>query len=411
MRGKSIIIIIVAFLLIGGLLIFKVSIGGKEADDITETINAEINVKQNYSDEDMEIIGKFSSITASSILQAERNICYSPISLYSVLAVAAENSNGDTRSEILEALGVESIVELEKKYKNYDNIIKDMKSEVILGNSIWLLSDNKLVEEANETIEKCKKVFNCSFYYTNYSAKDINKWVSEQTNGKIKKFVSSDEIPEYNILSTMYFKEKWSTPFELAGKSDFYLSNNKKINVEYMDWFNSTARYIRGETYVAVNVDLYGTDMIFVSPNDDVQLKEIIKSETINEIIATSTNKVGKSDYAQVLLRVPLFNYETNIGENQINKALKDIGMEEVLKNPDWSNISNDINGKKYEIMQKTSIEVNEKGIEAAAASSISVTLSGTQQEINLVLDRPFAYILIKDGVPLFIGTVYNPAE
>jgi len=70
--------------------------------------------------------------------------------------------------------------------------------------------------------------------------------------------------------------------------------------------------------------------------------------------------------------------------------------------------------GNDYDIIQKTKITLNEEGIEGAASTIISgVTAGGNveYEDMNVTLDRPFAFILEKDGMPLFIGTVYNPAE
>jgi len=64
--------------------------------------------------------------------------------------------------------------------------------------------------------------------------------------------------------------------------------------------------------------------------------------------------------------------------------------------------------------VHKTYIEVNEKGTEAAAVTSISIALTSVSTNPIPVMDvnRPFLYVIAEknSGVILFIGEVNNPA-
>ena len=91
-------------------------------------------LKVEYASEDNRIVGEFASKTACELLAARKeNTCYSPLSLYAMLALTAENADGKTRAELLEGLGVDSISDMEddivtevllKGYKLNDRVIR-----------------------------------------------------------------------------------------------------------------------------------------------------------------------------------------------------------------------------------------------------------------------------------------------
>jgi serpin B len=64
------------------------------------------------------------------------------------------------------------------------------------------------------------------------------------------------------------------------------------------------------------------------------------------------------------------------------------------------------------EVKQKAGIQLSEAGVKAAAVSGIAVTTSALEEELQIILNRPFLYI-IKDafGIPLFIGILQTPVE
>ena len=68
------------------------------------------------------------------------------------------------------------------------------------------------------------------------------------------------------------------------------------------------------------------------------------------------------------------------------------------------------------EVIHKTYVEVNEKGTEAAAATSVRVGTSAIpprEPEFSLVVDRPFLVMVYDSAADasLFVGAVRNPGE
>lgn len=66
------------------------------------------------------------------------------------------------------------------------------------------------------------------------------------------------------------------------------------------------------------------------------------------------------------------------------------------------------------EVLHKTHIRIDEKGSEAAAVTSVMIktTSMPMRESLKLSFDRPFFYAIIdrEAGIPLFMGTMVNPA-
>ena len=60
---------------------------------------------------------------------------------------------------------------------------------------------------------------------------------------------------------------------------------------------------------------------------------------------------------------------------------------------------------------QNVCMSVYEKGTKGAAVTTIDWVDYGKDDVLDIVLNEPFMYIIEKNGIPLFIGTVYNPTE
>jgi len=150
---------------------------------------------------------------------------------------------------------------------------------------------------------------------------------------------------------------------------------------------------------------------LFVLPDENVKLEELLGENRLNELIALSSN--DQMDHGLVTITLPTYECEYDFEDN-IEDAVKEIGIKRMFDGDQWKVVSED-SSFDVDIRQKTNIKVTEDGVEAAAATYVSVDYISAEQikepDLVITLDRPFLYVLVKDGVPLFIGTVYNPSE
>ena len=82
-----------------------------------------------------------------------------------------------------------------------------------------------------------------------------------------------------------------------------------------------------------------------------------------------------------------------------------------LLEKADFSGISETTPLYLGEVIHKTFIEVGEKGTRAGAVTAPTGKGASPQPDLEVVLDRPFVYILFDTttNIPLFIGALNDP--
>lgn len=110
---------------------------------------------------------------------------------------------------------------------------------------------------------------------------------------------------------------------------------------------------------------------------------------------------------------LPKFETETELSDNQLLDFCKAHGATKAFSpDADFSVMSHEMSLMITDIIQKTKIKVDEKGIEAAAATAI-LMLEGCAPEKHeikeFIADRPFRYMLLTDTAEpelLFYGQI-----
>ena len=128
-------------------------------------------------------------------------------------------------------------------------------------------------------------------------------------------------------------------------------------------------------------------------------------------------DQIGQAAQApDQVVALSLPRYEASY-EDTLNDELNIMGMGIAFDGAraDFSNLSASKTKGLYisEVRHKTKIRVDEKGTEAAAATSVAIDESAVQSDIDLVFDRPFIYGImdLKTNLPLFIGLLEDPTK
>jgi serpin B len=170
-----------------------------------------------------------------------------------------------------------------------------------------------------------------------------------------------------------------------------------------------TYRYYRGEAFQAVSLP-YGKEermsMDIFLPDRDSSLDALHQ-----QLTAAQWEKwTAQFERRQGMIRLPRFSLEY---ETQLKDALSALGM----------GVAFDCNNANFTQMyapgaclsfvkQKTFVEVNEEGTEAAASTVVgAVPTSAMPENFVMVVDRPF-FFAIRDnetGTVLFMGSVVEP--
>jgi serpin B len=243
-----------------------------------------------------------------------------------------------------------------------------------------------------------------------YSRTEINKWVLEQTENRIKDLLppgSIDPMTRLVLTNAIYFNAAWADPFkeEATQPAAFTLLDNSTTSVEMMR--NTTrAGYAEGADYKAVALPYDGDELSMVvivpEPGKFKSFEQALSYSTIDGVIQ------GLS-WEQVIVNLPRFEYED---KHQLKEKLIALGMTDAFANADFSGIDGTRSLVISEVLHKSFIKVNEAGTEAAAATAVIMAGSAPVQHPEVVANRPFIF-LIRDhatGAILFVGRVLDPS-
>ncbi|XP_030764424.1 antichymotrypsin-2-like isoform X4 [Sitophilus oryzae] len=344
----------------------------------------------------------------------DANFVFSPLSIEIILALTQAGAKGKTAEEFTTALNLPSTQQ--KTQEALKQFLPTLKSNT---NDLKLSSANKLfLGEAFEILESFKQlatsVFeagaeNIDFSKNQAAAESINKWVESQTNNKIQNLINPDSLSAATrlvLVNALYFKGKWSTPFEdyLTRKEKFFVTktNSKEVDMMHVE---DTFRYYectkRNAKFLELPYAGENVTMTIVLPNE-------VEGLTALESNVESLLTPPPYNYERVAVSLPKWLVETKL---ELNQILENLGLKTAFTgDADFSNLSKEAL-QISQVVQKAFINVTESGTEAAAATAVTIQLtSAIQKPIPKPFraDHPYLYFIKYDDIVLFIGKNYN---
>ncbi|MBQ9313574.1 MAG: hypothetical protein IJ220_01005 [Clostridia bacterium] len=338
------------------------------------------------------------------------NYMVSPFSLRMAMMLAANGAEGKTKSEILDTFGIQNIEEynqlsqeLIKKYQGNKNVTLNV------ANSIWLNSSiaGENVQFTKEYVDLIAKYYDGTANVENENkiSSKANSWIAKKTNGKIKNMLDEKKKADFLalLINTIYFKGAWANEFDeyATFKETFTDRNNSKAEIDFM---HKTAKYDYFEDNNMKMIRLpykgYETSMYVVLPKNEK------KMDIENAIQNMSMYKVEVS--------IPKFKTEYSLS---FSKILQQLGVNEAFnqanakfKNVMFKGVSLNKNVYIGDVLQKTFIEVDEAGTEAAAATAVIMNTTSAlpqPEEIKeFKANKPFIYFIMDENTNqvLFMG-------
>jgi len=238
----------------------------------------------------------------------------------------------------------------------------------------------------------------------------INRWVAEQTHDRIDQILSPGSItPDTRLIlvNAIYFKAAWLYLFNPSATEDgpFTLLDGSPVTVPLMHQ-RARIAYAEGEGYQAVQLPYRGeaVDMWIILPGEG-------RFESIEaQLSAGFLDEVrDQAELRDVTLTMPRFDFETDL---QLPDLLKGMGMAVPFSGAaDFRGMAED--GGLYidEARHRSTITVDEKGTEAAAATMVTIAVEKLETA-EMTVDRPFILAIVERerGAILFLGRVLNPA-
>lgn len=350
------------------------------------------------------------------------NRVYSPLSLFMALSMSAEITGGNTRQQILDLLGQDSIESLRSHANSIwqANYVDDGMAKCVLANSIWL---NNNITYSQETINRLAIDYYSSSFVGEPGSEEYDKllqgWLNEQTDGMLENYVSDIKLNPQTVIalaSTVDYAGKWNYKFNKDNtESGTFHSPNGDITCDFMNKI-SDMNYYWSDKYAALSLELENNgSMRLILPDEGITPEDLLNDKkTMDFLMAKQVWQKFDNKYVEVTLSVPKFDVSSSA---ELSEQLKSLGITDAFDAgiSDFSPLTDGTSDgiTISEVTHAARVEIDEEGCRASALTVMSEDGAAMPDgHADFILDRPFIFeIMSETGLPLFVGIVNNPAQ
>ena len=332
------------------------------------------------------------------------------------LALAVECSNGETRDEILNAVGVsyDEVANFTKyiyAYTNkeyYSNGKNNQLSAMVqLANSIWVDDD---VQLKNAGISNLATNYNCDMYTVDFGSREasqsINAYIKDMTHGLIDAKVDLPPSTIITIINTFYLKDIWNEyGKDLTFTSDPYSFKNadgSTTDIKLLRGYYNAGRVYEGDGYTSFYTTTeHNFKINFILPDEGYTIADVLTAEnlyTINNI--TDYGYIDDENRLIHYTRVLFPEFKASFDDDIADTLKSEFNINRLFdyEDCDFSNIVDDpafCDG----VIHQCCLEVNKTGIEGAAVTYIVVDGSAEPPAYekvyhDMVIDRAFGFVI-----------------
>jgi serine protease inhibitor len=351
----------------------------------------------------------FDLFRTGNLDQHKANVFISPLSASMALGMTAAGANGATYDEMRAALRLTGATreDVGGGYKSLIALLKglDPSTDFSIANSIWY---ERTFPFHAAFLDESKLYFDARIEGLDFKSPSavttINSWVSEQTNNRIPTILESIRDDERMFLvNAIYFKGVWQKQFDKSKTVDapFHAADGTTSTVKMMAR-GEGVQYTATADYSAIDLP-YGNSaftMTVILPNGDIDAF----AESFDG--AKWSSLVGSLRDSNVHVYLPRFRIEWM---RELPEDLKQLGMRRafVPGGADFTRMSPvGLDLFITKVLQKTFVEVDEAGTEAAAATVVGIGVVSMPPSFRA--DRPFLVVIRErfSGAILFIGKI-----
>lgn len=353
-------------------------------------------------------------------MNQQTNALISPVSIITALGMTANGASGKTLDEMETVLGA-SVDTLNKNF-SADRFTAD---GVNTANSIWFKNDKQNLTINDTFADTVQNVYGAEWFgkkFDKSTVRDINRWVSQHTDGMINNMLS--EIPPKAVIyliNTVMFDAEWEFPYtknDVLENQIFTAENGEKQSVTMLKSESSTWNYFGlGKAEGIVRNYTNGYSFAAILPLEGVSISAALNSFTGSDFVKAVTTiargtTCGTGIYP-LEISLPKFEFECKF---KLSDTLINMGMPTAFSSDDadFTRMGTSRGGNIFigEVYHNTYLKLDELGTKAGAATVVEMAAKGIAEEhfgLKIMeFNRPFIYVIYEtdSGTPLFIGTV-----
>ncbi len=314
------------------------------------------------------------------IRKPQGNLIFSPYSISMALALAYTGARGRTESQMAQALhfNVEK-AKLDEAFRDLNGQILSAGNgkavEINVANALWAEKSYTFKKDYLEAVQTTYQgdLRKLDFFNGPQAAtKTINSWVEERTNHKIRDLIPPGIVTKDTSLvltNAIFFKGRWQSGFEerATKRRPFVLLDRKEIQVPMMSRL-ALFRYTEKSGLQVLEMPYKSGDlsMVILLPSIETRLENFELSITFDQL----DRLLGSLTPSKVWVNLPRFTMTSTL---TLRSALTELGMIDAFfpTKADFSGMTGNRDLYIEQGIHKAFVKVNERGTEAAAATSV----------------------------------------
>ena len=393
-----------------------------EAADLMEGITPDENIGKTASitEESKTAAADFAVRLFKACEEEGKNTLVSPLSVMCALSMTANGAAGDTLAEMEQTLGM-TRDELNTFFAAY---LRQLPAEdgfkLQSANSVWFRDDDSFTAD-RDFLQTNADYYGADAYkvpFDEATVDEINKWVSEKTDGMIPELADSFSGETVMcLINALALDAEWAEPYYVDNiYSDVFVREDgteqtvdfmKSDEIYYIE-DGEAKGFIKPYKYFSGNYQNYA--FVAILPGEGVGVSDYVASLDGEKLI-------------KILQPVPLCGAKAVLPKfkteysTEMSDVLKGMGMTVPFDGAraDFSLLDAYRNkgiaiGR---VIHKTFLEVDELGTRAGAGTMVEMKRGVEPNVEDVVLNRPFVYMIVdlETNLPIFIGTLNDVSE
>lgn len=355
----------------------------------------------------------FDTALYQQLRDTKGNVFFSPYSISEAMGMVFVGAADNTAKEISEALHF-------GKQETFGDRMQYLRHHVVSnanqhGGKLNLA--NALCITGSAPDEAYQKQIRQRFEAEVFSGDldEINDWVKQKTEGHIEKILEKlNPNTACVLLNAVYFKGDWEHPFKArhTRKGKFHVAPEEAVDAKLMHRRGSY-QVARGEGWVAVELPYKSAaSMVLILPDKAEGMRDL-EAKLSPAMLGEVRNKLLRARAKPETIQLVLPKFKIATGYDLI-PAFKQLGMRDAfdLKRVNFTKMYADNSVFISQIVHKATLEVDEMGSVASAATAVELSKRGAPRPVpEIRFDRPFLTLIQEreTGSILFLGRISDP--
>ena len=330
---------------------------------------------------------------------SSNNVVYSPFSIFSCLSMVYIGSEGQTETVMKKTLNLSfNQADIPEAFLQYFEKKSDPRLNI--ANAVWTGQDTYFLPNFLEILQESFQAgaTSLNFRQNSNAAAIINEWIDNQTKGKIPHLIDAKSItPSTRMILTnaIYFKGKWSSPFNprKTAEGPFYTKKYESVRTQIMNTKGHYS-YFANDIFQVLSIPFEKEDNSHSNLACLIFLPKRHGNLTLSVKQFDEAFRGLKSSY--VSLKLPKFTLRQRF---DLNAPLQKLGMSVAFTNK--ANFSK-IDGMRdlfiSQVLHEAFFALDENGVVAAAATSSTMNATATSPALEPIpfhANRPFLFLLV----------------